>query len=226
MCGLYGAIGERWSVPIIRALAMANRERGTDSIGFFDSRGRICKRANDAIDALREKKVSNWLVKSADKSWFIAGHNRAATKGDIVQRNAHPFTYGKYIGSHNGIVCAPASYVVDSMYLIDLLNIFNGDYQTAFANVSGLWTLTWFDGSAFYMHSYNMPLALAYAADGTIYYSSDCNHLLACIDYTEEIYQFGRGQTVKFTLGNDGIELEILPRLAVPKQSPVPFYFM
>ena len=46
MCGLFGGFGKP-SPSIIRGLAIANRDRGIDSLGFFDSQGRIAKHAGD-----------------------------------------------------------------------------------------------------------------------------------------------------------------------------------
>ena len=44
MCGIFGAIGHHANMGTIRALALANRERGTDSLGFFSSSGKFVKR--------------------------------------------------------------------------------------------------------------------------------------------------------------------------------------
>ena len=41
MCGIFGAIGHNISAGTIRALALVNRERGTDSLGFFSSSGKF-----------------------------------------------------------------------------------------------------------------------------------------------------------------------------------------
>ena len=52
MCGIFGAIGNA-NPGTIRALALINRERGMDSLGFFDSKGHV-KRAGDPLDLLAE----------------------------------------------------------------------------------------------------------------------------------------------------------------------------
>ena len=44
MCGIFGGIGRNVNPAIIRALAIANKARGKDSLGFFDSSGKCVKR--------------------------------------------------------------------------------------------------------------------------------------------------------------------------------------
>ena len=88
MCGIFGAIGKP-NENIIRALALANRERGEDSLGFFASNGKTAKRAGDPLHVLSERKISDFLAQ-AGKYWFLAGHTRAATRGAITSKNVAP----------------------------------------------------------------------------------------------------------------------------------------
>ena len=192
MCGLFGGIYKP-DVSIIRALAIANRERGTDSLGFFDSRGDIIKFAGDPMNAL--PCCAKFL---SGKHWFIAGHTRAATRGAKTAKNAHPFRYGRFIGAHNGIVDAPRQYAVDSQYLIHLLEKHDGDYQTAFGGVWGYWGLSWFDGASLFLQAWDNEIVLGRAPSGAWYYSSDILHLTAVADLTES-FILRDGATVQFT---------------------------
>lgn len=183
MCGIYGAVvlkpGEEWDIAIIRALTWANRERGTDSLGFFDSSGKMTKGADDPMDLLRAPRITKWLDKSQASSWFIAGHTRLATRGKVNRRNAHPFRYGRIIGSHNGMCDAPKKFEVDSEHLICALNKHRGHYQKALQDISGYWGLSWYDGENFYLMLHGGELATV-VLDGVLYYSSSWAHLDSC----------------------------------------------
>jgi asparagine synthetase B (glutamine-hydrolysing) len=199
MCGLFGAIGDNINSGTVRALAIANRERGEDALGFFSASGKMCKRAGDPIRGLGNADVAKY-IDGACKGWFLAGHTRHATHGALNDRNAHPFRYGRIVGCHNGIVDYPRErgYQVDSQYLIDNLNRWGGNYQEALAEISGYWGLTWFDGSNFYLQAHKNTICLGSDAKGTWYYSSDCNHLDACVRLTRDFVILEGGATVRF----------------------------
>jgi hypothetical protein len=190
-------------------LAWANRERGTDSLGFFDSSGKMIKAAVDPDEALAQENITNWLDISENggekrpASWFIAGHTRQATRGAVNRQNSHPFRYGKVIGCHNGMVDAPKGYTVDSQYLFDTLHKAAGDYNKAWESVSGYWGIAWFDGEAFYLQSHNGDVHVG-LKNGVWYYSSSKAHLAACIGHNSSIKKLSEGQTLRFLL-QDGV---------------------
>lgn len=179
MCGIFGAIGSKPSLAILRSLAIANRDRGTHSLGFFDSRRRIFKRAGDPTDVLLLAGCTTWLNESADSSWFIGGHTRYATRGARTTANAHPFRCGRFIVTHNGTVSAPRKFAVDSQWFPHLLKSYHGDYQRAFAKVDGYWGLSWTDGDTLTLQTWHNDIAFV-LHDGVTYYSSDWRHLAAC----------------------------------------------
>jgi glutamine phosphoribosylpyrophosphate amidotransferase len=200
MCGIFGAIGSKINPGIIRALALVNRERGTDSLGMFTNTGKIIKRASDPIACLGDADFADFIARACGKGWFLAGHTRFATRGGISSRNAHPFRYGRIVGVHNGVVSAPAKYAVDSEYLFDALNAANGDYQKAFADISGYWALAWFDGSDFYLQAHHNEVAIGRDDHGVWYYSSEWEHLEACAGRLSRIALLGSGDTIRFTM--------------------------
>jgi hypothetical protein len=214
MCGIFGAIGTNWNLGNVKALAWANRERGTDSIGFFDSTGKMIKTAADPSEALRKENVTNWLRDSLngnekrEKAWFIAGHTRYATRGKVNRQNSHPFRYGNIIGAHNGMIDAPTGYVVDSQMLFDTLNKAKGDYQTAWGEITGYWGVSWFDGESFYLQVHNGDLSIACDENGTYYYSSAWSHLESVVGHTENFVTLAEGETMKFSLKEGVVEME------------------
>lgn len=217
MCGIFGSIapkGTKINLGIIRALTWANRERGTDSCGFFNSTGKMTKRAGDPSKVLLDDKVSKWLKDSRDSSWFIAGHTRFATRGKVNRRNSHPFRYGRIIGSHNGMCDAPDKFQVDSEYLFWALNKKRGDYNKALDEIGGYWGLSWFDGEDFYLMSHNGELAVV-EVDGVYYYSSSWKHLDACTG--GDCHTLAEGEVWKFNA--DGV----VGSSADPKSGVKPF---
>ena len=211
MCGLFGIISPNWNQNILRTLAVCNRERGTDSLGFFDSSGRMKKGAADPARVLGQENITKWLEESSKgskkrvASWFVAGHTRQGTRGKANRRNAHPFRYGNIIASHNGMVDAPKDYEVDSQYLVDTLQQTGGNYQEAWKDISGYWVMTWFDGHALYLQSHSGELHITYK-DGVWYYSSDDEHLEAALGQCDNMYKFQEGETWKFTYTDGKIE--------------------
>lgn len=198
LCGIFGAIapkGTKINLGIIRALTWANRERGTDSVGYFDSSGKMTKRASDPSTALCNSKVQKWLKVSRNRAWFIAGHTRFATRGAVNRRNSHPFRYGRIIGSHNGMCDAPAKFAVDSEYLFYALNKARGDYNKGLGDIGGYWGLSWFDGEDFYLMSHSGEVAVV-EIDGVWYYSSSWKHLDACTG--GDSHTLGEGEVWKF----------------------------
>jgi len=194
MCGIYGAVslGGKIDIAIIKGLTWANRQRGTDSVGFFDSNGKRIRRACDPATALAEKDVQAWL--NDFDGWAIAGHTRHATQGTVTKRNAHPFRFGHIIGTHNGIVDSPAKYIVDSEYLIDLIT--TSGYQ-ALNDVCGYWGLAWFDSNdeSFWLAMHDGQLSFT-VRDDVVYYSSDSKHLASIVG--GDSYSFKEGQVVCF----------------------------
>ena len=200
MCGIFGAIGDHINPGIIRALAIANRARGKDSLGLFSNTGKFVKSAGDPMDSLGNGAFDEFIEKTCCKGWFLAGHTRYATHGTITSRNAHPFRYGRIIGCHNGIVDIPldSPYKVDSEILFDRLNQHNGDYQTAFADLDGYWALAWFDGESFYLQAHDNEVWIGRDKSGTWYYSSDCNHLVAAAGKLDCVECLSWGRTIRF----------------------------
>ena len=198
MCGIFGAVslGGKIDLSAIKGLTWANRERGTDSAGFFDSRGQMIKRACDPAAALQDCNVKAWLANSINKheSWVLAGHTRFATQGSVNKRNAHPFRKGRITGTHNGIVDSPANYIVDSEYLIDTID--KKGYK-ALEGVDGYWGLAWYDGNddSFWLTMHDGQLAYT-VCDDVVYYSSDKKHLASIVG--SDIWTFNEGQVIKF----------------------------
>lgn len=211
MCGIFGTIlkgRKRPDLGIIRALTLANRERGKESLGFFNTDFDVYKSGDDPIDVLATQECSDFLSGSK-QTWGVVGHTRYSTRGAVCDANSHPFTYGDVVGSHNGIIDAPHQYSVDSEYAIDLMDKFDNDIQKALENEWGYWTLSWFNrrDNHLYLSMHDNTCGLV-EHDGAWYFSSDPDHLAASLGCKEMIV-FDSGDTVRFD--NKG-RMEWLPK--------------
>lgn len=188
-------------MSIVRSLALLNRERGTDSLGFAIAGGEIYKAADDPLKVLVRKAYRAFEKQAAD-SWFILGHTRFATRGAVCDRNAHPFRHGAFVGVHNGMVDAPRRFNVDSEYLWKKLAAHGGNYQTAWRNVDGCWAVAYSDGADVVLQSNGNPIASKRVGDAT-YFSSDSIHLAAALGCSiKATYSFSRGETWRFAPDN------------------------
>lgn len=140
------------------------------------------KSAISPTNWLKNHEVKPFLEKYA-ATGGIFGHTRGGTRGGAIDANAHPFVYGEggkeVILSHNGVVDAPTTYAVDSMWMADLLSKHEpGNYQEALKDVSGWFALTWLDRRSKEVYFLNWDAQLAFVEeDGVLYYSSSPDHL-------------------------------------------------
>ncbi len=205
MCGLFGAIGRGFNPFIVRALAVCNRERGTDALGFYDSQNAIFKIAHDPSAVLAGKRFRAY-AKTWNDCWYVSGHTRWGTRGQNTDTNAHPFQYGQFIGAHNGIVDAPREYAVDSQFLIDSLEFHDGNYQEALREISGYWGLSWTNGESLFLQNWEHELSIC-ELDRIVYFSSDSDHLKIATGQ-RKIHQLANGETWRFDANGNAAVLD------------------
>jgi len=201
MCGIFGTIRKqrrKCDISALRGLALVNRQRGKEALGFFDSNEAIFKRANDPIDVLADSECTKWLDQSERDAWFIVGHTRFSTRGKNIDQNAHPFQYGNVIGSHNGCIDAPQHYTVDSEHAIDVLDKNESDYQTALSDIWGYWTLSWYDNrkDELFLAMHDNTCGIVQHR-GAWYFSSDPDHLATALGVRDTIV-LNSGDVVSF----------------------------
>lgn len=116
MCGLFGIISlndkhelSDAALDAVARLAVMNRFRGQDSIGFISHRFgsdsyQTKKSVSDPFDYIAEewpRQVNSYKQK---RPMLVMGHTRWATRGDLTLACAHPFRHGNVIGMHNGTI--------------------------------------------------------------------------------------------------------------------------
>lgn len=185
-------------MPVVRALALANMERGTHSTGLMDARGAYCKDASKASEYLQKKYINTWIQERAN-GLAMCGHTRMASRGAHTTDNAHPFRYGLVTGMHNGVIDAPNTYAVDSEYAFDLLaSAEPGAYQEALKDVVGWYVLVWHDVRDGMLYFLNWNGSLFFTkTDLCFYYSSDARHLRATLGNVDT-FEVTQGQVYRF----------------------------
>lgn len=185
MCGIFGMIGDHVNrADLLQMLCWLNRERGSHSAGIA-SGDEIFKRAIDPVEFCER----NRFMRLASIPGVTLGHTRFATKGSICRENAHPFKFGRTIGTHNGMVdnfeelqyntsqVGAPEFAVDSEVLIWLVENY-GSYAPA----RGSLNLAYHQGDgALHLVKANNPLSVA-KLKTCVVYSSDHEHLNFALD--------------------------------------------
>lgn len=114
MCGLWGGTSNvlvSSEKENIMFLGVLSQFRGMDSTGIAVLRNKekknkigysIRKAVVDSTAFINSKETFE-IVKQ-DAVFTIMGHCRAATKGALIERNAHPIEEGGLVGCHNGTI--------------------------------------------------------------------------------------------------------------------------
>lgn len=155
MCGLVGLAGDInfKEEKVFKALLTLDVIRGKHSTGVASLRKNVdkwevavCKDKLNAIDFMDKPEFTTFMSK---KHHILMGHNRWATRGAIVQENAHPFEFDNIVGAHNGSLFSVynlhehSKYPVDSQAAFSELNV-NG-VESLWGKLNGAAALTWID---------------------------------------------------------------------------------
>ena len=95
MCGIVAYIGKDTPINKLMYLMNDNDSRGGHSSGAYIN-GNVYKCVDESSNLLS-------IINDTQINCFV-GHTRYATHGAQTAENTHPYTYGKYIGCHNGVL--------------------------------------------------------------------------------------------------------------------------
>ena len=158
MCGIWGVISKTNNLTaadvdkILPNLLIAGNLRGTDGAGLFsinkDFSTKISKKAGNSFHLLFSKEFEEHKKDIWINGIAYFGHNRAATKGEIKDKNTHPFETKNIILIHNGTVLSglneyEKTHDVDSAALAHMIEE-NGMLETS-KQVSMAYALIWYD---------------------------------------------------------------------------------
>ena len=159
MCGLVSVITKSTNgfskdqCDIFDTLLFADQLRGADSTGVFlvsnDGRLDMAKEASDATVFRKSTEYKDIMSRAYKSGSILVGHNRAATKGEIKDENAHPFIVDNNITLvHNGTLYDHkklADTEVDSHAIAHTIHKYNDDVEKALWEISGAYALIWHD---------------------------------------------------------------------------------
>jgi hypothetical protein len=162
MCGIVGYIrnkGYQYNTEvkaILQQLLYVDALRGFDSTGIALASPNVInkeemlsyKRAIPAQDFLNTSVFSRRILPEVGNYDVCIGHNRWATKGSVIDKNAHPFEFGDVVGVHNGTldsisVLGHSKSGVDSENLIEALS--SEDASKVLESIGGAYSIVWWD---------------------------------------------------------------------------------
>jgi glucosamine--fructose-6-phosphate aminotransferase (isomerizing) len=196
------AAGHQASAAALLTLGAIAEERGSDSAGIatvhsrpLTSRTRCSRHLVDhTSDRVRRVTAlgpfsthiptSPRIGRSLQSAGLVLGHTRWATQGDVDLSNCSPMLVGQLLGTHNGDVTVPkgpnvAAGSTDSAWLFAQLDR-TGTVAAAAAVLTGVrgraalaWIRTDRPDSLFLARAALSPLAIAFDADGAVWWASN-----------------------------------------------------
>ena len=162
MCGLVGLITKnhhgftKEQVSAFDNLLYVDALRGMDSTGVFvidkDGNMDLAKEASPAFDYRQDKAYDDLCTIAFRRGRAMIGHNRAATKGEVIDENAHPFVVDDRITLvHNGTLWGDFKKLtdqkvdVDSHAIAHKIHECGDDVEAAMQQLDGAYALIWHD---------------------------------------------------------------------------------
>lgn len=184
MCGIVGVAGNL-SIKddkAFRTMLVLDSVRGEDSTGVavVNRQGRVsvAKEVGNPFNLFDTKRYES-AVRGFNT--VMIGHNRWATSGDIIRKNAHPFEFDTLVGVHNGTL--KNKYKLDdaAAFKVDSENLYHHiekhSLEDAIGLLDGAWALVWFDKINFTLNmlrNKERPLYVSRSTDGNnIYWASE-----------------------------------------------------
>ena len=196
MCGIVGLITgfsngfTMDETKAFRDMLLIDTLRGFDSTGVFgvDYNGNVevLKEASNGASFVQTtdyKAFDSWIC---SRGMFAVGHNRAATRGSITDKNAHPFVVednivlvqnGTYKGDHSHLKNTD----VDTEAVAHVLHE-EPDVEKALQKINAAYAFVWYnvkEKTLNIIRNDERPLYIAYTKQNAIVFASEVETILA-----------------------------------------------
>jgi hypothetical protein len=236
MCGLVGAAGtlNKKEEDAFRHLLILDSLRGMDSTGAaFVNILKDVHLAKTVGDPFQLLETVAFEAGMRQANSCLIGHNRSATIGKVVRKNAHPFLTKNIVGAHNGTLTNKGAIPDAYQYDTDSEAIFNSiDIRGAketLAPVQGAYALTWYDTRTNAVHllrNKERPLFVAETKDNKcVFWASEAWMLHAIlqrqsVDY-KDIWLLPEDKEYTYNIPARSADFGF-PIVSEVKQNPVP----
>ena len=191
MCGIVGILATQSSgfssdeVKAFTDMLFVDTLRGWDSTGIFsvdnDNDIEILKAAVNGPDFIATSEYKSVMTDSYMRGRILIGHNRAATRGVVVDKNAHPFWVEDNVvlvqnGTWNGCHKHIKDTEVDTEAVAHLVHDKQDNLQEAFDHINAAYALIWYNRgkkTLYVTRNDERPLHIAYLKSGTILFASE-----------------------------------------------------
>ena len=209
MCGIVAYIGKDTPINKLMYLMHDNDSRGGHSSGAYIN-GSVYKSTDESGNLLS-------MIDESQSNLFI-GHTRYATHGVKTAENTHPYTFGKYIGVHNGVLGNYKKVLdekslpdvdVDSKAIYSVLNETN-DYATLglyTGTINAVWTE---NNGQLYVYRRNNPL-YRYRDNNGIYFSSKKEGLITIAEDPKKVKEVTKDKLFIYAATGELIESVKIP---------------
>lgn len=241
MCGIVGAITSfrngftSVEADMFETMLFLDTFRGWDSTGVYgvtnDNDVYIAKEACHGPDFLRTSAYKDVRQKMIMRGMFFVGHNRAATRGSVVDKNAHPFWVDDNIilvqnGTMRGDHRKHKDVEVDTEAVAHVLAE-TPDVEEAINKIDASYALVWYNVKERKLHllrNQERPLYIGVTAGGGILFASEANTLLYAaaksdVKWKEKPYLLNEDTLVTYKLTKDKTWIEDVTKITIkPKE--------
>lgn len=230
MCGIVAMIAphvngfQQAETKAFSDMLFVDTLRGWDSTGVFgvnaDNDVHILKSAQKGPDFMVQQEYKTFISDQYMDGRILVGHNRAATRGTVSDKNAHPFWVedniilvqnGTWYGDHTHIKNTD----VDTEAIAHLMHDHQDDLEAGLQKVNAAYALVWYNRNKqtlYAIRNDDRPLHIGYCKNGVILLASEMSTILFAaqrqnLSLKELPYQLADGYLNTWNFNNKG-ELE------------------